>query len=141
MSRVLRVGPEVAIWVWNTKALEQLGLHGFHLLSLDIVLVIPALGVQRTVYDQMRQMMVNRFVLLGRLCLNNSQADQDIGLRRRTDQALIFIFNFMVVLAIVYILVDGVARIRKGQHIGRVVLIAKLEVQGPTLGLAHKSQC
>ena len=103
--------------------------------------MVPALGVQRAVYDQMRQMMVNGFVLFGRLGLNNSEADQDIGLRRRTDQVLIFILNFVTVLEVVYILVDGVARILKGQHIGGVVLIAKLEVQGPTLGLAHKAQC
>src|SRR5471032_2103498 len=62
---------------------QDVGLQPFHLGRFLVVLVVVALRVQHAVDDQVGGVLLDGFLLLGRLAFEHVGAKDDVGLRRR----------------------------------------------------------
>ena len=77
--------------------------------------MIMALRVQCAMNDQMRQMVPERLVLCARLASHDRHANDDVG-------------------------ADRLLHVVEGEHVGSVVLSAKLAIQATAFGRADKAQ-
>src|SRR5471032_2049399 len=94
------------------EAGQDVGFDAFHLGRFLVVHVVVALRVQHAVDDQVGGVFFHGFLLLGRFPLQHVGAEDDVGLGRRVVREF---FAFVV---------------GEGQHVGGVVLLAVVAVQG-----------
>src|SRR3989344_2552720 len=103
------VGVKVSVRVGEAQAGQDLALARLHGLGFLLLEVVPALGVQGAVHQHVGVVGLQRLALLLRILLDHGGADDQVGHHH------------------------GLLRVVEGQHVGGVVLLSEVAVQGLAL--------
>ena len=84
---------------------KNFALARFHGLGVGLVFVVPALQVQDAMHDEMGKMRFRRLALFGRFAAHHRRAQDEVAMQARF------------------------GGVRKGKHVGRIILAAVVAVQ------------